>query len=159
ELGAKLDRPRLLDVEGVVVEEDFFEVGPVFLHLGHLGGDAIGRTLAPGMSAERLRPQAEGALRRASARGVEREIRIEQEGNVVAADIEVALVDVDDVGHGVEVFDRGAIGRVQYLAAGVAIADAEDVLQRPAVGELDAGEIELAAYDEIDGGALVERAD
>ncbi len=43
-------------------------------------------------------------------------------------------------------------------AVGVAVADAEDLVERLAVGELDDGEIELAAADEVDGGALVEGA-
>jgi hypothetical protein len=40
----------------------------------------------------------------------------------------------------------------------VLVADAEDFVQRLAVGELDDGEVELAAADEVDGGALVEGA-
>ena len=43
-------------------------------------------------------------------------------------------------------------------AVGVLVADAEDLVQRLAVGELDDGEVELAAADEVDGGALVEGA-
>ena len=85
QLCAQLDGARLLDVEGVVVEEKFFHVGPEFLGLRHLGGHGVGGTLAPRMSAQSLRPQAERTLRRASARGVQRDERIKQERNVVAA--------------------------------------------------------------------------
>ena len=91
QLGAQLDGARLLDVEGVVVEEELLHLGPVFLGLRHLGGNGVGGALAPGMSAERLRPQAEGALRRAAARGVERDVGIQQERHVVAARIESRL--------------------------------------------------------------------
>ena len=43
------------------------------------------------------------------------------------------------------------------LPLGVLVADAEDLVERLAVGVFDDGEVELAAADEVDGGALVER--
>src|SRR5208283_3497804 len=63
ELLAELDGANLLDVEGVVVEEKLLDFGEVFLGPLQLGGNVIGGALAPGMTAEGLRPEAEGALR------------------------------------------------------------------------------------------------
>ncbi len=64
----------------------------------------------------RLRPQAERAHRRAAARGVERNVRIQQERNVVAREIEIALVDLGDPGQLVQIFDDGAFGIVNDVA-------------------------------------------
>ena len=158
QLFAELDGADLLDVEGVVVEEELLDVGEVFLGPLHFGGDVVGGPLAPGVAGERLRPEAEGALRRAAAGGVERDVGVQQERDVVAGDVHVALVDLGGPGHGVEVFDLRAVRVVLDDAVGVLVADAEDLGQRLAVGELDDGEVELAAADEVDGGALVERA-
>ena len=68
QLLAQLDGARLLDVEGVVVEEELLDMREELLGVGHLGRHIVGRPLAPCVPAERLRPQAEGALRRAAAR-------------------------------------------------------------------------------------------
>ena len=114
--------------------------------------------LAPGVAGERLGPEAEGALRGAAAGGVERDVGVEQERHVVAGDVHVALVDLGGPGHGVEVFDLRAVGVVLDDAAGVLVGDAEDFVERLAVGELDDGEVELAAADEVDDFALVEGA-
>ena len=66
-------------------KKNSFTCGEVLLRPLHLGGHVVGGALAPGVAAERLRPQAEGALRRAAARGVERDVGMQQEGHVVAA--------------------------------------------------------------------------
>ena len=158
ELFAELDGAGLLDVEGVVVEEELLDVGEVFLGPLHLGGHVVGGALAPGVAGERLRPEAEGALRRAAAGGVERDVGVQQERHVVAGDVHVALVDLGGPGHRVEVFDLRAVGIVLDDAVGVLVADAENFVERLAVGELDDGEVELAAADEVDDRALVEGA-
>ena len=41
-------------------------------------------------------------------------------------------------------------------ACGVLVADAENLVQRLAVGKLDDGVVELAAADEVEGAALVQ---
>ena len=71
QLRAQFNSARLLDVEGVIVKEEFLHPRPVFFGLRHLTGDGITGTLAPRMSAERLWPQAEGALGWTAARGIE----------------------------------------------------------------------------------------
>ena len=57
-----------LDVEGIVVEEELLHFRKVLLGPLHLRGHVVARPLAPCVPAQRLRPQAEGALRRAAAR-------------------------------------------------------------------------------------------
>ena len=155
---AELDGARFLDVEGVVIEEELFDMGEVFFRPLHLGSHIIGRPLAPGVAAERLRPEAEGALRRAAAGGVERDVGMQQERHVVACDVHVALVDLGGPGHRVEVFDLRAVWIVLDDAARVLVADAENLVQRLAVGVLDDGEVELAAADEVDNCAFVQGA-
>ena len=116
ELFAELDGAGLLDVEGVVVEEELLDFREVLLGPFEFGGHVVGGALAPGVAAEGLRPEAEGALRRATARGVERDVGMEQEGHVVARDVHVALVDLGGPGHRVEIFDLRAVGIVDDLA-------------------------------------------
>jgi len=158
QLGAELDGAGLLDVEGVVVEEELLDVREVLFGPLHLSGDIVGGALAPGVAGEGLGPEAEGALRRAAAGGVERDVRVQQERHVVAGDVHVALVDLGGPGHGVQILDLRTIGIVLDDAAGVLVGDAEDLIQRLAVGVLDDGEVELAAADEVDDVALVEGA-
>src|SRR5665213_2375776 len=94
------------------------------------------------MSAQRLRPQAEGALRRAAARGVERDERMQQEGHGVARHVHVALVDFGGPRHRVEVFDLRAVGVVDDLSVQL-VADSENLAERLALGKLDNGVIEF----------------
>ena len=157
ELFAELDGANLLDVEGVVVEEELLDFGEVLLGPLQFGGNIVGGALAPGVTAERLRPEAEGALRRAAARGVERDVGMQQEGDVVARHVHVALVDLGGPGHRVEVFDLRTVGIVDDLAV-LLVADAEDLVERLALGKLDDGVVELAAADEVERRALVEGA-
>ena len=85
---------------------------------------------------------------------------MEQERDVVLGYVHVAGVDLGGPGHIglVELFHLRTIWVVLMGAVFVAVADAEDLVQRLAVGKLDDGEVELAAADEVDGGALVEGA-
>src|SRR5882724_180607 len=153
ELGAQLDRAGLLNVEGVVVEEYFAEIWPVFLYLGHLQGYAIGGALAPRMPTEQLRPQTEGALCRAATRCIEREVRIEQERNVVLADVEVALVNVDHVGKGIQVLDRWTIWIVNALSV-FQVRNSRDVGQQLPIRKLYRREVKFPAHDEVNGRAV-----
>ena len=71
ELLAQLDGALLAVVEGVVVEEDLFDVGELLERVAHFVGHVVGRAQAPAVARVGLRPQAERAQRRASARGVD----------------------------------------------------------------------------------------
>jgi len=102
---AELDGAVLLDVEGVVIKEELLDMRKVFLCPLHFGRNVVRRTLAPRVAGESLGPEAEGALRRAAARGVERDVRMQQERHVVASDVHVALVDFRGPRHGIEIFD------------------------------------------------------
>src|SRR5258706_32902 len=84
--------------------------------------------------------------------------REEQEWDVIACDVHVALVDFGGPGHGVEIFNLRPVGVVLDDAVGVFVGDAEDFVEWFAVGVFDDGEVELAAADEIDDFALVEGA-
>ena len=64
---------------------------------------------------------------------------MQQERNVVLRDIQVALVDVGDPGQRVEILDLRAVGIVHDLAV-LAVADAENLFERLAVGEFDDGD-------------------
>jgi len=126
QLGAQFDGAGLLQVKGVVIEEKFFYVRPVLFRLGHFSCDVVGGTLAPRMSAERLRPEAEGALRRASARGVERHKGMQQKRHVIAPDIQVAPVHIGHVRQRVQILNRRTVGIVHDDAV-LAIRNAQNV--------------------------------
>ena len=138
-------------------KKNSFTHGQYSLALAISAATAVRGPLAPGMSAERLRPQAERALRRAAARGVQRHERIEQERHVVAAGIDVALVDVHHVRQSVEILNRGTVRIVNDLSIRAAIGDAENLAQRLAVGKFHGRVVELAPHDKIDGRAFLER--
>src|SRR5581483_10747940 len=123
---------RLLDIESVVVEEKFFYLGPIFLGLRHFSSHIIGGTLAPGMSAEGLWPQAKRTLGWTSAGGVQRDIRMQQKRHVVARHIEVSLVNVGYVRQGVEVLNLRRIRIVHGLPV-FQIRDSRNLIQRLSV--------------------------
>ena len=108
------------------------------------------------MSAERLRPQAERALRRTAARGVQRDEWIEQEWHIVATRIDVALIHIYHVRQCIEIGHCRAVGVVQYLAIRPTIRNAEYLIQRLTIGILNYGVIELPAHDEIKRRAFLE---
>ena len=107
------------------------------------------------MPAERLRPQAERALRRAAARGVERDERIQQERHVVPGDVEIALVDVSDVRQRVEILNLRRVRIVDDLAV-LQEGNSGNLFQRLAVGEVDDRVVEFLAADEIDHRAIAQ---
>ena len=82
---------------------------------------------------------------------------MQQEGHVVFRHIHVARVDVGHPGHRIQIFNLRAVGIVDDLAV-LAVADAEDLVERFAVGKLDDGEIKFAAADKVDDRALIQCA-
>jgi len=87
-------------------------------------------------------------LRRTAARSVERDIWIQQKGDVVARDVEIALVDLGHMRQGIKVLDLRPVGIVHDLTV-FQIGDTENFLQRLALGVLDHGVVELFAGHEI----------
>ena len=106
------------------------------------------------MAGVRLRPQAERAHRRAAARGVERDERIQQERNVVAREVEIALVDLGDPGQLIQILDERRLPGLWTMLPSLAEADAGQLFERLALGVVGDLVIELAAHDEIDRGLV-----
>ena len=96
------------------------------------------------MSAERLRPEAEGALRRASARRVQGHKWVHQEWHVVAANIQIAPVNVGYVRQGVQILDGRPVGIMHHVPI-LTIGNAENVFDGLALGVFDDGVVELLA--------------
>ena len=86
------DRAVLRPRERVIIEENLLKIGKLLPRSFDFCGDVLGTACPPGVPADRLRPQAERAQRRTAARGVERDVRIEQEGHVIPGYVEVPLV-------------------------------------------------------------------
>src|ERR1700722_14529068 len=89
QLFAKLDSTGALDIKGIVVEKELLDLGKKFFGLLHLCRDVIGRSLAPCVARESLRPEAEGALRRTAACGVKRDEGVQKERYAVLGDVKV----------------------------------------------------------------------
>src|SRR5438132_2444509 len=99
------------------------------------------------MSAQQLRPQAERALRRAATGDVEREERIQEEWDVVLANIQIALVHVDHVGKRIQVLDGRTVRIVNTLSV-FQVRNAGDICQWLPVRKLDSRKIKFPAHDE-----------
>src|SRR5580704_10002497 len=76
QLGAKLDSPRFLNVEGVIVEEKFSYIRPIIFGGCHLTSYVVSGAFSPRVTAQSLRPEAKRALRRATASGVQGYVRV-----------------------------------------------------------------------------------
>ena len=72
---AERDDAVLANVERIVVEEEFLGLREHLVRLPEFARHVFHRAHAPGVAGKRLRPQAEGAKRRTSASGVERNER------------------------------------------------------------------------------------
>ncbi len=69
----------------------------------------------------------------------------------VVVDVQVALVDVGDVGQAVHILQDRPVRGVDHGARGIAECDAVDLGDRTALGDLRDGEVELLPGDEVDG--------
>src|SRR5439155_10612387 len=85
------DLARLLIIERVVVEENFFDLRKGLHCKAHFVGYIVGRAQAPAVTRVRLRPKTKRAHGRTASRRIKRNERIEQEGNVVTRYIQVAV--------------------------------------------------------------------
>ena len=134
---AQIDGAILADVEGIVVEENFLHLREIFESLLDFPHDVVDRTRAPGMAGNGLRPHTEGAHRRAAARGVEGNERVQQKRHVVVFDLQVALVDVGGEGQRVELCGvKLRTRRVVNDLAVFAKADAEDFARTACRGRI-----------------------
>ena len=108
------------------------------------------------MSAQSLWPQAECTLSRTATRRIERNIGIQQEWNVVARDVKVALVNVGHMRQGVQILDLGSIGIMDDLAV-LSIGDTQDLIQRLANRVVNDRVVKFLAANEIDGRTIPQR--
>ena len=94
---AELARDRLaaraIVGKGVVVEEEFLDLRERRFRPADLVDDMADAARAVAMTADRLRPQAEGAARFAAAAGIERNVGMPEIADEVILDGQVALVD------------------------------------------------------------------
>src|SRR5204863_4398538 len=98
--------------ERVVVEEVLLHLREVALGERDLLRDVIDGPRAIALAADRLWPQAEGALRAAPAAGVERDVGMLQVADEIVLDRQVTLVDIDHEWQGVHVLEDGTLRRV-----------------------------------------------
>ena len=103
------------------------------------------------MTADRLRPEAEGAARFAAAACIERDVWVLEIAAEIFLDVEIALIDRRHERQRVHVFEDLAIGVVDDDAVGD--CDRRGLRSCPvaSVGDLLDGEVELVAGDEVDG--------
>ena len=100
--------------------------------------------------ADRLRPETKCAARFAAAARIERYVRVLEIADEILVDVEVALVDRRDERQVVHVGQRRSRLRLLNDAVLVAIAEAGDVGERLAFGDLAHREIVVLRRDEID---------
>src|ERR1700751_3745039 len=106
------------------------------------------------MPRESLRPQAEGAESRTTARGVEGNERMQQERHAVFLDGKVALVYVGRKRKRIKLFRlQQRTGRIVNYFSVFDVADVRNSRNRLAVRIVHDGVIEFSAHDEIDVGA------
>src|SRR5438105_14138928 len=101
------------------------------------------------MPAHRLRPQAEGAARFATASRVEGDVGMQQIAAEIILDGEIALVDRRHPGKRIHVLENFPVLVVNDGPLWVAVGKPLDVAPRPAVGDLPDGEVEFVAGDEV----------
>ena len=126
ELGGDFAGARQIRGEGIVIEEKFLHLREEFLHVGHFVGDILRRADAVFVSADGLRPEAEGALRRAAAPRVHADVRMQQVADEILFDLEVALVNVRHPRERVHVLDHLALGVVFDFAVLVLVGKPGD---------------------------------
>ena len=109
------------------------------------------------MAADGLGPEAEGALRRAAAPGVETQVRVQQIADEILLNLQIPLVRIDHPRQNVHVGDHFALAVVDDLPVGTAIRKAVDLRERPAFGDFFACEIKFLAPNPVNGRRGLER--
>ena len=108
------------------------------------------------MTADRLRPQAEAAVRLAATAGVERNVGVLEIADEVFFDLEIALVDRRHERQRVHVLEDGALLVVLDDAVPVTERQAVDGAPVPALRHFLDGEVEFVPAHEVDRGVVSE---
>ena len=143
--------------EGVVIEEELAHLREELLHVSHLVGDVLRAADAILVPADGLRPEAEGALGRAAAARIHRDVGMLEVADEILFDLEVALVNVGDPRERVHVGNHLALGVVLNLPFAVLVGNALHGREVAAFGDFLAGEVELLARDPVNGPRGLER--
>ncbi len=136
--------------ERVVVEEVFFHLWEVLFGERNLVHHVLWAADTIFVAADGLGPEAIGAARLAAPTSIDGVVRVFQVADEIVLDHEVALVHLRYERELVHVLDDGPFLVVDDLVAR-AIAQAVNVGERSALGDVSNSEVELGAADEIDG--------
>src|ERR1700674_5389973 len=102
------------------------------------------------MPTDRLRPEAESALRPAAAPGIDRNVRMYKVTDEIVFDLQVALINGRDERQLVHVLENRPGFVVHDAAIGLAKAQARNGCKRQTLCDVAAGEVEFLAAHEID---------
>src|SRR5262249_32715032 len=114
---AQRQRAPLPPGKGVIVKEDLPQVREEYLRPPDFSDDIGNAACAPGMAADGLRPQAEGAQCRATARGIKRDVWMQQKRDIILRDIEVTLVDLGSKWQCIEILEEWSWWIMDNLAS------------------------------------------
>src|SRR5262250_2861746 len=148
-------RTRQVVGEGVIVEKELLHLGKEALGQRHLLGDVRHAARAIPLPAHRLRPQAEGALRPATASRVERDVRMAKVADGVVLHREIAVVHGRDEREEIHVLEDGSVGGTPHPTVG-AIRETGHALERPPRRDFLDREVELGGRGEVEHGGRFE---
>src|SRR6185312_9127087 len=148
---AELEHAIFADVERIVVEEKFFGLREHLMRLLKLPRNALYRASTPRVTRKRLRPKAERAERRTSARCIKRNEGMQQKRHVVIFDREVFLVRIGGKRKRVKLgcLEQRARIVVNDLAV-LHITGVANLGERLAFRIFDDGVVKFAPNDKID---------
>ena len=90
---AKSQNAIFADVEGIVVKEKFLGLRKHLVRLLKLARHAVHRSHAPSVAGKRLGPKTKRAQSRTASRRIKRNIRVQEEWNVIILDLQILLID------------------------------------------------------------------
>src|SRR5262249_16921571 len=120
------------------------------MRLCKLARHAIRTAHTPGVTRQRLRPQAEGTQRRAPPGCIERDVGMQEEWHVVLFDLQVALIDLCSKRERIELprLQRWP-GRIVCDLAAMQIAGVQNLAYGLTVREVHDRMIKFAANDKV----------
>ena len=155
---AERDRVLFFAGQRVVVEHVFRDaIAEDALGLIEIAAEGLGSLVEELVSADRVRPEAERALRNAAAAGVPRDVRMQQVAIIVLADVEKFVVRREHARHRIPIGDVGALGVLHDRSVRIAVGQPDDRVPRPAFRKLQARVVEVVATDEVDHRVQLER--